>query len=227
MSAYGMGGDPKPMADCMGLTVEEYTAMTNPTGGEARQPTKAEMKRMEKLSKKVGSQRQMACSQSVGMQQANAQMAQMQQMMATAQQQRMSGMAQPGMPGAGPTGLSEAPGEEVQLAADLAGELKKGKTVVRGIDWVGGSAEVSPTARPGFDQAMTTLGQAIKSSGQRYRLDLYMSTQNDDAAAQTLGPSRLQIVQSTLNAALGDPGALQLGKTKRDKNPRLELVKVK
>ncbi len=84
MGAYGMGADPKPMADCMGVTVEEYQAMTNPTGGEARAMTKDEMKRAQKLSKKVGSERQMGCSQQVGMQQASAQMAAMQEMMSRA-----------------------------------------------------------------------------------------------------------------------------------------------
>ena len=76
--------DPKPMADCMGITVEEYQAMTNPTNGEARAMTKDEMKRSQKLRKKVGSQRQMGCSQQVGMQQASAQMEAMRQMMSHA-----------------------------------------------------------------------------------------------------------------------------------------------
>lgn len=108
--AYGTGGDPGPMADCLGLTVEEYAALTNPTNGEARQPTKAESKQMQKLSKRVGPQRQMACSQQVGMQQAGAQMAQMQQMMAPAQAGRATGPA--GAGDAGPAACMGLTAEE-------------------------------------------------------------------------------------------------------------------
>jgi len=216
----GMGmPDPKPMADCMGLTVEEYNAMVLPTGGEPRQPSKAEMKRMEQVSKKVGPQRQATCSQSVGMQQANAQMAQMQQMMAMAQA-RMPGTATPGT-------TTEAPGETLALSPDLAAELAKGKTVIRGIDWVAGSAEVSPQGQPGFQQAMASLGAVIKASGQRYRLDLYMDQRYDDTAIRMFGPGRLERVASTLAGTIGDAGVVQAGKTKRDKNPRLEVIKVK
>jgi hypothetical protein len=216
----GMGmPDPKPMADCMGITVEEYTAMTLPTGGEPRQPTKAEMKRMEQVSKKVGTQRQMACSQSIGMQQASAQMAQMEQAMA---------MAQARMPATGAAGnMTEAPGEQVTLAPNLANELAKGKTVVRGIDWVAGSAEVSPEGQPAFRQAMAALGAAIKTSGQRYRLDLYMDQRYDDTAVRMFGPGRLGLIGTTLAGIIGDAGAVQAGKAKRDKTPRLEVLKVK
>jgi hypothetical protein len=222
---YGMMSDPKPMADCMGLTVEEYNALINPTNGEPRAVTKAEMKRMQQVSKKVGAQRQMMCSQTVGMQQAHAQAAQMQQVMAQAQ----TNMAARTAAATGPSGaaMTEAPGHGVELASDLGAELKKGKTAVRGIDWVAGSAEVSSAGRQGFDEAMATLGAAIKQSGQHYRLDLYMDQRYDDAAVSTFGPARLQAVQSALAGAIGDPNAAQIGKTKRDKNTRLELVKVK
>ena len=160
---YGMMPDPKPMADCMGLTVEEYNALINPTNGEPRAVTKAEMKRMQQVSKKVGAQRQMMCNQTVGMQQANAQAAQMQQAMAQAQ----TGMAARTAAATGASGaaMTEAPGQSVELATDLAAELKKGKTAVRGIDWVAGSAEVSPAGRQGFDEAMATLGRGDQAVG--------------------------------------------------------------
>ncbi len=222
---YGMMPDPKPMADCMGLTVEEYNALINPSNGEPRAVTKAETKRIQQVSKKVGAQRQMMCNQTVGMQQANAQAAQMQQAMAQAQ----TGMAARTAAATGASGaaMTEAPGQSVELATDLAAELKKGKTSVRGIDWVAGSAEVSPAGRQGFDEAMATLGAAIKQSGQHYRLDLYTDQRYDDAAVSSFGPARLQAVQSALAGAIGDPAAAQIGKVKRDKNTRLELVKVK
>ena len=124
--------------------------------------------------------------------------------------------------------MTEAPGQPVSLADDLAGELKKGKTAVRGIDWVAESAEISPTGRVAFDEAMRELGEAMKASGQRYRLYLYMDQRYDDAAVSTFGKPRLQTLQSTLAAAIGDPAAApQIGTAKRDKNPRLELIKVK
>ncbi|HEY8257880.1 MAG TPA: hypothetical protein VIG08_09505 [Gemmatimonadales bacterium] len=227
MGGYGMGGDQKPMADCMGLTVDEFNAMTNPTNGEPRQPTKAEMKRASQLNKKVGAERSMACQQQVGMQQQQAQMAQMQQMMAMAQARGGMPPQAPAMDGGGAI-KTEAPGQEVTLADDLAAELKKGKTAVRGIDWVAGSADVSAVGRPGFDAAMTSLGKAIKESGQRYRLDLYLDQRYDDATIATFAPARLQLLQSALGTAAGNPAAApEIGKTKRDKNPRLELVKIK
>ena len=220
------------MADCMGLSVEEYNAFTNPTGGVPRTPTKAEMKRQEKLGKKVGNERLMACQQQGGMQQSQTQQAQtqvqMQQMMAMAQAR--GGMAGAAMPGAeaGGEATTEAPGQQVVLSDELEAELKKGKTVVRSIDWVAGSAEVSAAGRAGFDAAMTTLGQAITASGQRYRLDLYVDQRYDDAAAGMFAMSRLQTVQGALGNAIGDPAAVPaIGKTKRDKNPRLEVVKTK
>jgi hypothetical protein len=49
------------IAQCMGLTPEEYTALTDPTGGQARTPTKDEMKRQAKLSKKVDMRKYQAC----------------------------------------------------------------------------------------------------------------------------------------------------------------------
>jgi hypothetical protein len=231
MGAYGMGADPKTIADCLGVTVGELYELMNPTGGEPREPTKAEMKRQQQLSKKIGNQRLIGCQQQGAMQPAGgqaAQMAQMQQMMAMAQAR--GGVTAGAMPSAngGGTAMTEAPGQQVVLSDDLAAELKKGKTVVRGIDWVAGSAEVSATARPGFDAAMTTLGQAMKESGQRYRLDLYVDQKYDDAAVGMFAASRIQTIQVALGNAGGDSAeAPAIGKTKRDKNPRLEVVKVK
>jgi hypothetical protein len=227
-SGYGMGVDPKPMADCMGLTVEEYFAMTNPTGAQPRAPTKAEMKRQQQLAKKVGNQRLMACQQQVTMQQAQAQQAQAQQMMAMAQARGgMATMARPAENG-GAAAITEAPGQQVALSDDLAGELKKGKTLVRGIDWVAGSADVSSAGHAGFEAAMNTLGQAIRASGQHYRLDLYVDQKYDETAIGMFAANRLQAIQVALGTAIGDPVAVPVaGKTKRDRNPRLEVVKVK
>ncbi len=56
----GMPG-PEEIAQCMGLTVEEYQDFTDPTRGEPRQMTKDEMKRQAKLGKKVDMRRYQAC----------------------------------------------------------------------------------------------------------------------------------------------------------------------
>ena len=57
------GGVPSEgqIAKCLGLTKEEFAVLMNPTGGEPRQPTEAEMKRQEKLAKKVDTQRYQRC----------------------------------------------------------------------------------------------------------------------------------------------------------------------
>ncbi len=59
----GMGGMamPEGTAACMGLTPEELAQLNSPTGGEARQPTKDEMKRQQKLMKKVDMARYQTC----------------------------------------------------------------------------------------------------------------------------------------------------------------------
>jgi hypothetical protein len=48
-------------AQCLGINAEEYLALTNPTGGQPRQPTKDEMKLQAKLAKKVDMRRYQAC----------------------------------------------------------------------------------------------------------------------------------------------------------------------
>jgi hypothetical protein len=49
------------IAQCMGVTPEEFTALTDPTAGQARSPTKEEMKRQAKLGKKVDMRKYQAC----------------------------------------------------------------------------------------------------------------------------------------------------------------------
>jgi len=66
-SGYAPAAEPvageQSMAECMGLTMEEYTALTNPTNGEVRPLTKAEQKRIQKIAKKLDPARQTACLQ--------------------------------------------------------------------------------------------------------------------------------------------------------------------
>jgi hypothetical protein len=53
--------DEATVAGCMGLTLEEYRDFSDPTQGESRPMTKSEMKRQQKLAKKVDQQRYAAC----------------------------------------------------------------------------------------------------------------------------------------------------------------------
>jgi hypothetical protein len=63
MGYRSMGGMPGPdeLAGCMGLSVEEYQDLTDPTHGEPRQPSKEEMQRQQKLSKKIDMRKYQAC----------------------------------------------------------------------------------------------------------------------------------------------------------------------
>lgn len=126
--------------------------------------------------------------------------------------------------------MTEAPGQTVALSPDVAAELTKGKTIVRGIDWIGGMPGVSPAGTPGFTQAMAQLGGVMAQVGGTYRLDLYLDNRYEDAAAKSLGAQRLATVEAALADGLGGDhrtATLELGKTKRDKNPRLEVVRKK
>lgn len=171
--------------------------------------------------------------------------------MAAAMQVMQAGMAQAGATGAGmppgmppgamamppgmgmPTGAmgtpGEAGGEALEVSSDLPGDLKKGKTVIRNIDWVPGGGTVSPAGADGFSQAMAQVAAAMKQAGGSYRLDLYMDKQSGDVVVKTLGPQRLATAQASLVSGGAAPGAdgPQIGKSKKDGDPRLEIVKLK
>jgi hypothetical protein len=59
--ATGMMPDEKAMAACLGITLKEYHAFTNPTQGQSRPMTNDEMKRQAKIGKKIQG-RQQACA---------------------------------------------------------------------------------------------------------------------------------------------------------------------
>ncbi|MFL5494913.1 MAG: hypothetical protein ACJ8DC_11070 [Gemmatimonadales bacterium] len=140
---------------------------------------------------------------------------------------------QPAISGQVPPGLgatTEAPGQTVDVSTDLAAELGKGKTTLRNFDWIAGAPGISPAGTPSFIQAMTQLAAAMSQGGGSYRLDLYLDNRYQDAIAKTLGPERLSTVEAALTGALGATQAapaLEIGKSKRDKHPRLEIVKRK
>lgn len=212
----------RALAECYGISYEDFVAMIRPTGFDNRAPTKAELKRASQISKKVGAQKQADCQRTVGMQQGAMQMAAAEQAMAGAQ----SRMAQAQTQAAAGT-VTELPGQLPVIADDPSADLAKGKgkTAVRQIDWVAGSSEVSAAARPAFEEALGKLGQAMRQAGGRYRVDLFMNQRYDEAAAQRYGPGRLAAVQQVLGR--GSELALEPGKIKRDKDARVEIVRLK
>ena len=221
MPEGGMGGSMSAMPDhegiaaCMGLTVEEFLDFTDPTRGEPRSPTKEEMDRHNRVAKKVDMGRYQGC-----MTQAMAQF-------------RAGGFAAAAGDETAPEDavadgkLSEAPGKSVALSSDLATDLKKGKTFVKDIDWLAGGAELADGGKASFAGAMAELAAAIQKAGGAYRADIYLDKRYEDVAVQALGPARLKVVLAAFeNAGLGSE-VVTAGKVKKDKNPRLEIVKAK
>jgi hypothetical protein len=160
----------------------------------------------------------------------NAQMmAMMQATMARAgqagQMPAMPGMTIP--PGNAAGAPNEAEGRALDVSSDLVGELRKGKTKVRHIDWIAGTSSLSATGSASFAEAITSIASAMRDAGGSYRLDLYMDKRYDKAAVDALGSQRLSMVQMALiNAGAGGPAAApQIGKIRRDGDPRLEIVK--
>jgi hypothetical protein len=205
------------IAACMGLTGEEFLDFTDPTRGEARSPTRAEMDRHNRVAKKVDMGRYQSCM--------------------------TQAMAQFRAPGAAPAGgagddaatedavadgkLSEAPGKSVGLSSDLAADLKKGKTVVKDIDWLAGGGELAEGGKASFADAMSELAAAMQKAGGAYRADIYLDKRYQDVAVQALGPARLKLVLSSLEKAGLASDVATAGKVKKDKHPRLEIVKAK
>jgi hypothetical protein len=209
--AMGMMPNDDAMAACLGITQEEYRAFSEPTQGQSRPMTKDEMKRQAKIGKKVQG-RQQACA----MQQAAQAMAMSQQSMAVAQQRMAAANTQV---------TTEAPGYAPVVGPDPVAELKKGKTIVRDIDWVAGGSKVSDAGTPAFDAAMTQIGKAMAQAGGSYQIDIYLDQRYGDAEVKALGPSRISTVQEALQQATGGSVPVKPGKAKKDKNPRLEIVR--
>jgi hypothetical protein len=137
-------------------------------------------------------------------------------------------MSAPTTPGLGAT--TEAPGQTVDLSSDPAAELAKGKTSLKNIDWIVGAPGISPAGTASFFQAMRQLGAAMSQVGGSYRIDLYLDNRYEDALVKALAPRRLSTVEAALTRALAgvQPApALEIGKSKKDKHPRLEIVKRK
>ncbi|MBA3497041.1 MAG: hypothetical protein H0T86_08050, partial [Gemmatimonadales bacterium] len=144
-----------------------------------------------------------------------------------------AGMAQmmgPQMAGVGGAPTTEAPGLTVELSGDYAEELAKGKTIVRNIDWVAAAPGVSAAGTPAFTRAVGQLGAAMAQVGGSFRLDLYLDNRYDDASVKALGPQRQATISTALVETMGAAGSavvIESGKAKKDKHPRLEIVRRK
>jgi hypothetical protein len=214
--AAGGGMGPEAMAACMGLSMEEFLALSDPTGGEGRQPTKDEMERQAQLAGKIDMAGYQACLM----------------------QQRAAGMAAGGggvvpmresAPEDGPADgkPSEAPGKSVGLPTDLVKDLGKGRVVIRDIDWLTSGADVASTGAEAFAEAVAKVSAAVREVGGTYRADIYLDRRYEDAAATAIGSARLSNVVAALEKAGLASGTVMGGKAKKDKRPRLEIVRAK
>ena len=130
--------------------------------------------------------------------------------------------------GGGGEMATEASGQQIKLSGVVADEIKKGKLVIKKIDWVHGSPSVSAPMTQGFMDLMTTAGQAISKAGGAYRVDIYMDKKYSDAEIASLGQQRGSIVASALQAGGQlSPDLVTAGKIGKDKEQRVEIVKVK
>lgn len=122
---------------------------------------------------------------------------------------------------------TEASGEQMKLSGTVADEIKKGKLVIKKVDWVHGSPSVSAPMTQGFMDLMLSAGQAMKAAGATYRVDIYMDKKYSDEEIATLGAQRTTVIVSSLQAGgqLGE--AVVPGKIGKDKEQRIEIVKVK
>jgi hypothetical protein len=130
--------------------------------------------------------------------------------------------------GGGGEATTEASGQQIKLSGAVADEIKKGKLVIKKIDWVRGSPSVSAPMTQGFMDLMTTAGQAMSKAGGTYRVDIYMDKKYTEAEIASLGQQRGSIVVASLQAGGQlSPDLVTAGKIGKDKEQRVEIVKVK
>jgi len=144
------------------------------------------------------------------------------------QQANAAGIASGGAGGASNEMATEASGQQLKLSGAVPDEIKKGKLVIKKIDWVHGSPSVSAPMTQGFMDLMVSTGQAMNAAGGAYRVDIYMDKKYSDAEIASLGQQRGAIIVASLQAG-GQlpPDAVTAGKIGKDKEQRVEIVKVK
>jgi len=146
----------------------------------------------------------------------------------TAMQQSNAAAVANGSGGGGGVEMTEASGQQIKLSGAVDDEIRKGKLVIKKIDWVHGSPSVSAPMTQGFMDLMTTAGQAISKAGVTYRVDIYMDKKYTDAEIASLGQQRAGIVVASLQAGGKlSPDLALVGKIGKDKEQRVEIVKVK
>ncbi len=203
-------------AKCMGISIDDYRAMYDPTNGETRMPTKAERDKqnetMKRVAKVVPPQKRAQCVQAISQGMMDNMLGNMQKTIDSSEM-RM----------AHASGQTEAPGKSARLSDDPAGDLAGGKTAVRDIDWVAGQGGVSEAGAASFTQAMTALAPALAAAGGHFRVDFFLDPRYADDAARIVSEQRMK----TLRDALGGDLRLEKGKVNRDSDTRIEFVKVK
>ena len=121
---------------------------------------------------------------------------------------------------------TEAAGKQMELSGDPVKDLSKGKLVIKKVDWILHTAALSAASTQTFADIMTSIGAAIKQAGGSYHVDVYMDKHYADGEATSLGAQRVSVVLAMLQGAqVGD--AVQAGKTQKDKEQRIEIVKNK
>ena len=146
----------------------------------------------------------------------------------TAMQQSNAAAVANGSGGGGGVEMTEASGQQIKLSGAVDDEIRKGKLVIKKIDWVHGSPSVSAPMTQGFMDLMTTAGQAISKAGVTYRVDIYMDKKYADAEIASLGQQRGSIVVAALQAGGQlSPDLVVAGKIGKDKEQRVEIVKMK
>jgi hypothetical protein len=122
---------------------------------------------------------------------------------------------------------TEAPGQQMQLSGKPEDEIKKGKLVIKHIDWMRGTPAVSAPSMSGFVDVLHTAGDAVKESGAKYRIDVYMDKNYSDADIATLGQARQGAIMSFMLERVQATGVMVPGNIKKDKEQRVEIVKIK
>ena len=115
----------------------------------------------------------------------------------------------------------------MQVPTDPAADLAKGKLVIKKVDWVQHSNLPSASTTQMLTDVMNSIGAAIKKNGLKYRVDVYVRKDYSDDEAKTLAAQRITTAVGMINDGAVQGDALQPGKTERDKDPRIEIVRVK
>jgi hypothetical protein len=142
-----------------------------------------------------------------------------------AMQAMMSQMQSGGMAAGAVT--TEAAGQQVKLSGNVADEIKKGKLTIKQLDWIRGSPGVSPSTTQGFIDLMTTVATAMKETGGVYHVDVYMDKKYTDQEIAALGAARGEMIVSVLRDRGQVGQGVVAGKVGKEKEQRVEIVKMK